>query len=150
MKKIFFVLFFVAFVLLLVIFSEAVVLKHAKPTARIGNQIFNIEIAKTQKAREKGLAKYNSIPQNFGMLFPFGKVGYYAFWMKDMKFPIDIIFIRNGKIIKIYKDVPAPNTPDSTLPIYKPDQVSDTVLEINSGLSDKYGFGEGDSVKISL
>lgn len=134
----------------MVIFSENLILKSSKPTAVIRNQVFNIEIAKTQKAKETGLAKYNSIPQNFGMLFPFGKEGYNAFWMKNMKFPIDIIFIKNGKIIKIYKDVPPPQTPDSQLPIYKPGDVSDTVLEINSGLSDKYGFENGDSVKIGL
>ena len=121
-----------------------------KPNAIIGNHLFNLEIAITDKQKAVGLAKYDSISQDFGMLFPFTKSGYYAFWMKNMKFPIDIIFIRSGKILKIFPNVPAPVYSNSALPIYRPGEQSDTVLEINAGLSQKYGFKNGDTVIINL
>ena len=121
-----------------------------KPNALVKNHFFKLEIAKTDQQKTTGLAKYNTIPQGFGMLFPFGKPGMYAFWMKNMKFPIDIIFIRDGKIVRIFSNVPPPKFPDSPLPIYKTDSLTDTVLEINAGLSEKYGFKNGDSVKIDL
>jgi len=120
------------------------------PNVTINNHTFNLEIAKTEKEREIGLAKYTNIPQNFGMLFIFEKPGNYSFWMKNMKFPIDIIFIKNNKIIKIFTNVPAPKSDNEQLPIYTPGQLSDTVLEISAGFSEKYKFKNGDPVKIKL
>jgi uncharacterized membrane protein (UPF0127 family) len=119
------------------------------PQVVINNHTFNLEIAKTEKEQEIGLAKYKNIPQNFGMLFPFEKPNYHSFWMKNMKFPIDIIFIRDNKIIKIFNNVPAPKSNNEQLSIYTPDQFSDTVLEINAGLSDKYNFQKNESIVIT-
>jgi uncharacterized membrane protein (UPF0127 family) len=124
--------------------------KDAKtPKAVVNNYSFHLEIAKTQKEKEIGLSKYNNIANDFGMLFPFEKADYYAFWMKDMKFPIDIIFIRNNKIVTIFKNVPAPKSNNQSPPIYKPSELSDTVLEINAGLSEKYNFQKNQVVKIN-
>lgn len=120
------------------------------PQAIINNHTFNLDVAATDKEKEVGLAKYKSIPKDFAMVFLFDKSDYYSFWMKNMKFSIDIIFINNGKIVKIFSNVPPPKSPDSSLPIYKPDELSDTVLEINAGLAGKYNFKEGDVVKIKL
>src|SRR4030067_3505854 len=79
-----------------------------QPVAIIKNQRIDLLITKTQQDREIGLSKYKSIPNNQGMLFSFGKQGYYSFWMKDMKFPIDIIYISNDKIVTIYPNVMPP------------------------------------------
>lgn len=119
------------------------------PQIAINNHVFNLEIAKTDKEREIGLSKYKNIPQNFGMLFPFEKPDYYSFWMKNMKFPIDIIFIRNNKIVTIFKNASPPKSNNEFLPIYRTQKLSDTVLEINAGLSDKYNFQENGSINIT-
>jgi uncharacterized protein len=84
------------------------------------------------------------------MLFVFDKADYYSFWMKNMKFPIDIIFIRGDKIVSISKNAVAPKSADASLPIYKPEAPVDKVLEINSGLSDKHNIKKGDKVEIKL
>ncbi len=118
------------------------------PKAKIDGQTFNLEIAKTDKEKQIGLSKYKDIPQNFGMLFPFEKANYYSFWMKDMKFSIDIIFIKNGKIVTIFKNVPAPKSIQEPLPIYRSSKPSDTVLEISGGLSQKYNFQDNEFVDI--
>ncbi len=119
------------------------------PQAIINNHIFSLEIVKTDKEREIGLAKYKNIPQNFGMLFFFEKPDFHSFWMKNMKFPIDIIFIRNNKIVTIFKNASPPKSNNEFIPIYRTKELSDSVLEINAGLSDKYNFKTGDFVKIN-
>ena len=118
------------------------------PTATIHNHTFKLELAKTQKEKEIGLSAKKTLEKDFGMLFPFEKPSYYSFWMKSMKFPIDIIFINNDRIVTIYKNVSPPKNPSEGLQTFAPKEPADTVLEINAGLSEKYNFKEGDIVKI--
>lgn len=118
------------------------------PTATVKNKEFKLYIAKTPKEKEVGLSDKKSIPENYGMIFPFGQDSYYSFWMKNMKFPIDILFINDNKIVTIHHSVYPPKSSNETLPIYTSNALSDTVLEINAGLSKKHGFKEGDGVKL--
>lgn len=115
--------------------------------AIIKNQSFNLLLAKSGKEKEIGLSEKKSLDENSGMLFTFDKPGYYSFWMKNMKFPIDIIFIKDNKIVTIHENVKPPKTPNESVPIFKPEAESDKVLEINAGLSQKYGFKNGDEIK---
>ncbi|MCL5746726.1 MAG: DUF192 domain-containing protein [Patescibacteria group bacterium] len=143
-------LLFAILVIVLLLFALSYQLfKINPPFAEINNHVFRLEVAKTEKQQEIGLAKYKSIPLNFGMLFPFGKPGFYSFWMKNMKFPIDIIYIRNNRIVTIYKNVPCPKSVNGKLPIYQPVSAADTVLEINANLSQKYGFKVNQPVEIN-
>lgn len=144
MKKIFLV-----FILILFIgFLGYVFFNFPKTsTATIRNHTFFIDIARTQSEQEVGLAKYQTLPQNKGMYFPFDHADYYTFWMKNMHFPIDIIFINNGKIVTIYSNVQAEKNYQEFL--YKPTSPSNAILEISAGLSKKYGFKIGDPVIIS-
>lgn len=59
----------------------------------INNHRFNVEIDYTAQAKAKGLGGRPCIQPDQGMLFDFGKDGHYAIWMKDMNFPIDVIWI---------------------------------------------------------
>jgi len=118
-------------------------------TATINGIKFNLEIAETENEKTVGLAKYQSIEKDFAMYFPFDQKDYYSFWMKDMKFPIDILYIDNGKIVAIFKNVKNPKSQNEELKIYKPEQLASSVLEISAGLSDKYNFQIGDTIKIN-
>ncbi|OGH09594.1 MAG: hypothetical protein A2152_03825 [Candidatus Levybacteria bacterium RBG_16_35_6] len=117
-----------------------------KPIAVIKNQKIELFIARSQKDKEIGLSSYKNLPNNQGMLFPFGKPGYYSFWMKNMKFPIDIIYLNNNKVVTIYENVKVPTASEGSPPIYNPTAPSDTVLEINAGLSKKYNLKTGDTI----
>jgi len=119
------------------------------PTAKINNYTFKLYIAKTAEDKEIGLSKYKNLAKDVGMLFPFEKPDYYSFWMKQMKFPIDIIYIKDGKIVTIYKNVSPPKKATEGLLIYKPKVPSNMVLEINAGLSSKYNLKEGDKISIN-
>lgn len=122
-------------------------------TVEIQNKVFQVDVAETEKQKQVGLSEKSTMADNRGMLFLFKEPGFYTFWMKKMQLPIDIIYIKDNKIVTIFKNISPPqdkNTPDEKLPLFTPKQQADKVLEINAGLSDQYKIKEGDSVKISL
>lgn len=121
-----------------------------KSTVTIDGHTFHVTVATTQQAKENGLSNTSSLPKDQGMLFSFTTPGYYEFWMRNMKYPLDIIYIAHNKIVSIAFNVANPNNPLVPLPIYKPNQPADTVLEINGGLSTTYHIQVGDTVSESL
>ena len=122
--------------------------KQGKVT--IQKQTFTVSLAQTDKEKQIGLSGKKSLADNKGMLFPFDKADYYPFWMKDMEFPIDIIYIHNKKIVTIISNAPAPKSKTDTLPVYSPTEPADNVLEVSAGTAAKYHFAVGDTVSISL
>lgn len=120
------------------------------PKVTVGNTTFKIELAKTPEERELGLGHRESLPLDHGMLFLFDSPGQYGFWMRGMKFPLDIIFISNNKIAGIFENLPP--APDSEIypPTYGGNLISNRVLEINAGLAKKYNFKTGDRVQIQI
>ena len=112
----------------------------------IGNNEFNVKVCETQKQQKEGM-QHKTFDGSFdGMLFPM-KGNYQSFWMKDCITPLDIIFISDESIIKIYSDCPpCREQDDSKCPRY--DGVGDMILEINGGDCIKYDITEGDSILI--
>ena len=109
----------------------------------IKGQKFVAELPLTSQSYEKGLGGREHLCSNCAMLFNFSHKGQYAFWMKDMKFGLDILWIEDGRIVYIKKNISA-----DSAEIFRPDATADGVLEINAGLSDKYNFQVGGRVKI--
>lgn len=130
------------------------VAKEEKPVVKIGDRVqIEVEIAKTQEERRIGLAKYNDLPEGRGMLFVFDEKDVKpSFWMKDVKFPIDIIWIDNDKVIEITEKVPTLvlSIPDYKIPKYSPKQTIDYVLEIGAGQATKKGIKAGDNVQLPI
>jgi uncharacterized membrane protein (UPF0127 family) len=124
--------------------------KISGPAVTINGHTFKVETAKTQKEQTTGLSGRNSLPEDEGMLFIFGKADYYNFWMKNMEFPLDIIFIKDNKIVTIIKNAKIPANPNENPQILKPTGLVNKVLEINAGLADQDNIKKGDSVKINL
>lgn len=108
-----------------------------------------IEIADSPDKRKKGLSGRETIATNSGMLFVFPKPDYYNFWMKDMRFALDLIWINNGSIVDITKNTspPSPGQADSSLSIYTPSQIADSVLEVNAGFVAANGIKIGDKIQ---
>jgi len=135
-------IFIICGILLLIVLSWFYV-KHPLVTRiQVGQNIFTIELAITEAEKEKGLGYRDSLAPNHGMLFPYDHSEKYSFWMKGMRFPIDILWIRDSKIIDISKNVPVATS--SVLPIYSPQEPANQVLEINAGASDADGIKIGD------
>ena len=119
----------------------------------VGNIKIQVEIAKTDVERREGLSKKESLGDEEGMLFVFPQMNIQPpFWMKDMSFPIDIIWIDDGKVVQIDEDIPAPeaNAPDEELTLYTVNQPIDYVLEVKAGFVEKNNIEKGDSVELSL
>ncbi len=104
--------------------------------------LFDVELALTPKAQEKGLMNRESLPQTTGMLFVFNSNEPRTFWMKDTLIPLDIIFIRQDGIIDHIHSMAKPLDRS----FVTSQHAAWAVLEINGGLCDKLGIREGDMV----
>ena len=119
-------------------------------TLKSGDKTYSLEIADTPEKREKGLSERKSLPENRGMLFTFDQPDTYAFWMKGMQFPIDIIFLNGNKVTTFYSDVPPPADPSDNLILYQPDTPSDRVIELNAGEAEKAKIEPGQALDLKL
>lgn len=112
---------------------------------------FKSYLADTPISQKRGLSIIDSLPQGEGMLFVFPNSDYRRFWMKGMKFPIDILWIRNDKLIGFQKNASVLIVKNiSNLPVYVSPEPVNKVLEINAGLVAKYGFKKGDNISVKL
>lgn len=105
--------------------------------------IFKTEISDTPALQRQGLSGRNSIGENQAMLFVFKENNYHSFWMKDMNFSIDMIWINESKqIVHIEKNV----SPDSYPKTFQSPTLAKYVLEVQAGAVKKRGIKVGDSV----
>ncbi len=115
---------------------------QTSPTNRLmiaGTEII-VEIADTIPERILGLSGRVELPEQYGLLFVFDTNDYHAIWMKDMQFPIDVIWLDEQlRIVDIKKDF----TPQSYPEIASPKQPARFVLEVPAGFSTANGFVEG-------
>ncbi len=136
------------------VFVAAACTKKPEPIAHyttpltVGTHKLWVEIMDTDTKREQGLSGREKLADNQGMYFNFSGTNQQrpGFWMKDMKFNIDIIWIKNNVVVGITKNLEAPATASSTLPVYYPPADIDTALEVNAGWAEKYNIRTGDMV----
>jgi len=98
------------------------------------------EKEQTEASREKGLSGRSCIADNQAMLFVFDKSGYYPFWMKDMKFNIDMIWLNSDKQVVYTADNVAASSYPRTFVSDKPAQY---VVEVAAGQASKLGLVSG-------
>lgn len=111
---------------------------------RQGREItFEVEIADTPAKRELGLQYRRELAADRGMIFLFPHEAEQTFWMKNTPIPLDMIFINSDhRIVGIAEQaVPFSLDPRSV------GRASQFVLEVNGGLSKRYGIQAGDSVR---
>ena len=104
------------------------------------------ELADSDSERERGLSFRNEMQISEGMLFVFDKSAKYAFWMKDMNFPIDILWLdEEGRVVYMEENVAV-----STYPGYFINEAkAKYVFEINAGMANKLGIYLGTKLVIS-
>lgn len=121
--------------------------KNKIKSIQVGNTVLDrIEIADTNAKRERGLSGRNSIEANYGMLFTFQTPAKYEFWMKDMNFAIDMIWLdADWKVVGLKKDAKPESYPEA----FGPEENSLYVLEVVSGLIQKENLKIGDHVKFT-
>ena len=108
---------------------------HAIVTTSTGKEI-SVEVADTVLKRSLGLGKRSGLENGWGMLFVFEKRKQHGFWMKDMQFPLDIIWLDNHRIVHILRNV-QPAKSRVLPPVMTPPVAVNFVLEIDAGRADE-------------
>ena len=101
-----------------------------------------LEIAQTEEEKSKGLMNRPTLAKNRGMVFIFRPHASVTFWMKDTLIPLDMIFIEDGKIVKIVKNA----LPNQTDILYPSDYEVSEVVEVNGGFTDMHMIKAGETV----
>lgn len=112
----------------------------------VGDQVVQVEIRDDEVERELGFSGRKSIGDNEGMLFVFGELVQPTFWMKDMQFSLDVLWIREGKVVQIEENVPHPTEAEAVIATMIPQNPVDMVLEVPSGWVSRTGVKVGDEV----
>lgn len=128
--------------MIFVVYKQKESVMQEREKVVINEQNIVVDIAKTSEQKQRGLSEYSSLCEKCGMLFIFDTVDYYTFWMKDMNFDIDIVWIRDDVVVDISEHV-SYKTPEKTIHTM---ELVDKVLELPSGSVDKFGIIVGNSV----
>ena len=110
-------------------------------TVRVGEQVLSVRVPKTQAASEQGLSGVTSFSDTEGMWWIFSESQQPTFWMQGMKIDLDFIWVRDGKIVDLTQQVPAPTT--TTLPLYRPSEPVTNVLEVAAGFIERHHISKG-------
>ena len=117
------------------------------PSVDLKGQTFSIEIAEDDASREHGLMERTQMDANHGMLFVFQDDAPRAFWMKNTKIALDMLFFdADRKLISVQHDV-QPCTADPCPP-YPSGAPARYVLELNAGQAHTLGLTSGDEMTI--
>jgi uncharacterized membrane protein (UPF0127 family) len=105
----------------------------------------DIEVADSDRERNRGLMNRKSMPDSQGMLFVYKEPGPRKFWMKNTHIPLDVIFVNNKyEVVSVRKH----NKPFSTNSIISREDIM-YVIEVSAGFCDMYNIQEGDRVRFS-
>lgn len=119
----------------------------ATPNVELKNQTFLIEIADNDAAREHGLMGRIQMDADHGMLFVFADDSPRAFWMKNTRIPLDMLFFDADRhLVSVQHNVP-PCTTDPC-PAYSSGAPARYVLELNGGQASKLGLHTGEELTI--
>ncbi|MBD3250630.1 MAG: hypothetical protein GF381_03620 [Candidatus Pacebacteria bacterium] len=118
---------------------------------KLGSQKLLVEVVNTPSSRTQGLSGREQVggksSQVQGMLFVFPQSGQPWFWMKEMKFDLDLVWIDHNQVQEVTPNVPAPSSEirEDQLPFYSPTQSVKMVLEVPA---QQYQFMPGDKFKL--
>jgi uncharacterized membrane protein (UPF0127 family) len=96
----------------------------------INGRTFKLIVSKSETAQEKGLGDRTNLPDNEGMLFVFSNQAIRCFWMKDMHFPLDIIWLSSAKKVVAIRQNVYPSTYPSS---FCPYETAQYVIELKAG-----------------
>lgn len=114
--------------------------------ATLNQTRIELEVAATPEQQEIGLMYRSSLADNRGMLFPFNPARPVSFWMKNCLIPLDIIFIRLGRVVAIAAE--APPCAADPCPFYNSGKPVDQVIELRAGRAAELGLKPGDRVEV--
>ncbi len=121
----------------------------SEPWVELRGQRFSVEIADSQVEQARGLMFRDSMPADHGMLFVNQAPRPQAFWMKNTKIPLDIIYFdQQRELINFHPRVP-PCSGGNSCPSYASEGDVMYTLELNGGTAEKIGLRQGDVITFS-
>jgi len=114
-------------------------------TVKLANTTLNLIIANTENERQHGLSNSPSLPNNGGMIFVFREPNLACFWMKDMRFNLDILWFNTNNQLMYYK---ANLSPKSYPHSYCSNEAANYVVELKSGSIQRLGLKIGSSITV--
>ncbi len=122
-------------------------MRYETETISVYGKDIQVYLADDPRIRTRGLSNKTYLPEDKGMLFIFEKPDQYSFWMKEMNFSIDIVWIdEKGKVIFVRENV----SPDTYPTLFTPPKSALYVLELNAGKAREIGLTVGTKVDIEL
>ena len=109
---------------------------------QLGETMIDLEVTRTPQEQALGLMFRPSLADDRGMLFEFNPPRPVSFWMKNVVIPLDMIFVREGKILSIAPQVPPCSA--EPCPTYGPQETVDQVIELRGGRAAELGLTPGD------
>ena len=110
----------------------------------VGSTRVAVEVADTPEKQRRGLGYRDDLPWDHGMYFVYAFPNVPSFWMRGMRFSIDIVWIREGRIVDVHANVPF--QPGGNGPTVRPRESVDAVLEVPAGYAQTSGWRVGDRV----
>jgi len=110
------------------------------------HRCIDLEVASTPMQKRIGLMQRTTLPPLRGMWFPFDQRQPLRFWMLNTLAPLDMVFIRDGRVMAIEADVPV--CPALPCRGYGPSEPSDGVVELGAGEVRRLGIQVGDQINI--
>lgn len=113
-----------------------------QPQLTVGWAKVMVEIRDTPEGQAQGLSGRQSLGKNQGMLFVFPTPAKYKFWMKEMNFPLDFVWIQGDQVLEITENVGIDQMN------IKPTEAVDRVLEVNGGWVRRNNVRVGDKIRL--
>lgn len=119
-------------------------------TIQVGDEALTVEIADTNDLQTRGLSYRDGLDTGTGMLFVYPDSSNHTFWMKGMRFCLDIVWIDKGEITGAAENAcPEPGATDAQLTRYPSEGPAQFVLEVPAGWLAEHGYGAGTPVDLS-
>ena len=137
--RIYLILFIIIGLAIIVFLST----QHYPSKLVMGGKTYMVDVSDSSYTQSKGYSGREPITRNEGMIFVFDTIDKHGFWMKDMKFSIDIIWMDDSYTINhIEKSV----SPETYPKVFIPNEPGKYVLEVAAGEVDRLGVKIGDKV----
>ena len=120
---------------------------QSKTFLKIGDKVtVEITLANTNKKRAEGYSNHAPIGFDEGMLFVFENSEIYPFWMKEMLFDLDFVFVRDNKVVYLLKNIKAPVNNQGEIEYAVSQEPFDELLEVKAGFIDKFEIEINDGI----
>ena len=136
----------VLFIFAILLIFSATACHSAPERICLKDACFSVDVMRTDAERTQGLMFRKGLDQGQGMFFVFDAEDIYPFWMKNMLFAIDIVWLDKEKRV-VYAAANVPPCVTDPCPVYKPSAPAMYVLEIPAGDVARYSIKPGDRLR---